>query len=120
MDEESISFRSFMGGNVAFKRWRLYAVLFVGYLGVNSVADLSRSSSGRDVLKALITNLPWALITPLLIAWIDWALEYHRGEQIALCLITFVLLCVITVLVPKPSAVLVPANDQRRTANDHP
>jgi hypothetical protein len=94
------------------------AIFFVVYLGVTSAPGLAHSSTVRGALAILLLNLPWAAITPVLIFWIDWAIECRRREQIALCLITFLVLCVITALVPKPSRTSVPANGQRPTTND--
>ena len=120
MTNGSTSFRSFMNGTVALKRWRLSLILFLAYFGVTSVGDLSRASSSHDTLMAVLTNLPWPLAIAFLVSWIDWAAECHRGDQIALCVITFIVLCVISAAVSKNSKTRIPANDQRRTTNDHP
>jgi bacteriorhodopsin len=119
MADGSTSFRSFMAGSVPLRRWRLLAIFFVVYLGVTSAPGFAHSSTVRDGMAILLLNLPWAVITPVLIFWIDWAIECHRREHIVLCLVTFVVLCVISEAVSKTPTTRIPANDERQTTNDH-
>jgi hypothetical protein len=117
MADGSTSFKSFMAGSIPLRRWRLLAIFFVLYLGVTSAPGLAHSSTVRDAVAILLLNLPWAVITPVLIFWIEWAIECRRGEQIVFWLITFIGLCVISEAVSKTIAPKIPANDQRQTTN---
>jgi len=119
MADGSTSFKSFMAGTVDLSRWRLFGIFFLVYLGVNSATALAHASSVREVLLVLQSNLAWAVITPLLMFWVDWAIKGRRGTQIALCLITFIVLCVISEAISKNLPSPTPANDHTPMSTRH-